>query len=432
MESKNKITSKRKRKSVRKSGQAIVFTGGGTGGHIYPGIAVAEVLQDLIAKEGKKAGEEGERAERKIKFLWIGSKSDKDYTLISKYIDKGVIDSFYAISSGKLRRYLSIKNFFDLFRIVFGFLQSILLLKKLSPLLVFSKGGFVSVPVCAAASLLKLKVYTHESDYTLGLANRINARFVKTLFVTYEDTLTKLNEKTRRKALVVGNPIRSELYLADKERGRAFLKLNSSLPILLVLGGSLGAKEVNDLVFDNLTFLTSHFFVVHQTGKNTPPPSPPPKNYLSFPFIYDEIFDLQAASTLILGRAGAGSIWEAASLGIPQVLYPLSSAASRGDQVDNALYFQKNNLALTIGLPLPSTKSIDPNSSNEGKDKYKAESKEEKKCRVKTELKEAIFSLLDPNIYNKMVESIKTFMQKKKAASLIALNLLNDLQEDIR
>lgn len=241
----------------------VVFAGGGTGGHIYPGLAVADSLRSLCDKNGKK-----------IQIYWIGNSKGMDRSIVEKNVDGNGIrsaDFFYGIPSGKLRRYLSLQNFLGLFKIFAGFIASFFILLKIRPSVLFSKGGFVSVPPCMSAKLLKIPVYTHECDFTPGLATRINSKSAKNILVSYEETKKYLGAAASSKAIVTGNPVRPVFYSADAKKGLEFLGIEKKTkPLLFVQGGSLGARQINQLVQEKLQWLCENFIVVHQTGaKNT-------------------------------------------------------------------------------------------------------------------------------------------------------------------
>ena len=232
---------------MKDSNCTFVFAGGGTGGHIYPGLAVADELRALASESGKE-----------INIVWLGNSSGMDKNLVEK---SGSVDSFVGIPSGKLRRYFSIKNFVDFFKIFAGTVTSFFVLMKLSPAVLFSKGGFVSVPPCFAASILRIPVFTHECDFTPGLATRLNSRFATNILVSYEETKTYFPKGKREKIIVTGNPVRPAFYSPNPEAGRQFLfsersDYNPDKPLLFVLGGSLGAHEINELVAQNLDWLT--------------------------------------------------------------------------------------------------------------------------------------------------------------------------------
>jgi UDP-N-acetylglucosamine--N-acetylmuramyl-(pentapeptide) pyrophosphoryl-undecaprenol N-acetylglucosamine transferase len=309
----------------------IAFTGGGTGGHIYPGLAVASrILQKIPCR-----------------IFWIGSEAD---------LDKSIVESagieFFAIPSGKLRRNFSLKNCSDVFRVMAGFFAARKILKREKPQLLFSKGGFVSVPPCAAAASLGLTVFTHESDYSPGLATRLNARFAGRgrgrIITAYTETAERFPQKYRSHVTVLGNPVRDEFKNADAQAGRVFAGVPAGEKILLVLGGSQGAVEINNLVQATLPELTKHYVVIHQTGSGHKAP-PSTDRYKTFQYIKEEMPSVLACADLVLGRSGAGTVWECATAGKPMILVPLAGAGTRGDQVENARFFEKTGAAKVIG-----------------------------------------------------------------------------------
>ena len=300
----------------------VAFTGGGTGGHIYPGLAVASYLKNLLS----------------CRVFWIGSNSEMDRTIVK---NAGI--DFFGIPSGKLRRYFSLKNFFDIFRIAAAYFAARKILKKEKPLLLFSKGGFVSVPPCAAGASLKIPVFAHESDYTPGLATRLNIPFTEKLFIPYNESLAFYREKHREKITVSGNPIRPEFANADPQKGREFLGLNNNERILLVLGGSLGSREINELIASCLPELCHHYTVVHQYGEANAEDITPNANlrYKGYAYFREEMPHIIAASELVICRSGAGTIWECKALKKPMIFIPLRGSGTRGDQVENAKLFMK-------------------------------------------------------------------------------------------
>ncbi|MCR5046623.1 MAG: undecaprenyldiphospho-muramoylpentapeptide beta-N-acetylglucosaminyltransferase [Treponema sp.] len=325
----------------------VAFTGGGTGGHIYPGLAVADSLRQKFLDAGKE-----------VKIIWIGSLLKMDNEIVQKAAGqdgRASVDKFYGIPSGKLRRYFSFKNFIDLFKVFFGFVCAFFILLKTRPSFLFSKGGFVSVPPCVAAKLLGIKVYTHECDFTPGLATRINSRFATKVLLSYDETREFFTSGVTSKFLVTGNPIRPVFYTAEKKRGLEFLGIEKkSKPLLLVMGGSLGAAQINELLWKNLSWLCQKFIIVHQTGQKNesllPVDLSPEEKaaYHPYAFIYSQMPDVIAAADIVISRAGANSIWECAVLAKPMILIPLEGAGTRGDQVDNAEYFEKRGAALVL------------------------------------------------------------------------------------
>ena len=325
----------------------ICFTGGGTGGHIYPGLAVLDELRVKFQENNIS-----------LYTIWIGCSKGMDKNIVSKAKDMNnqpCVDRFYGIPSGKLRRYFSLKNFSDVFKIIGGFFVSLWILAKEKPAALFSKGGFVSVPPCIAAKILKIPVYTHECDFTLGLANKINLKSASKMFVSYEETKNLLSQNDKKKVIVSGNPVRPVFYNADIQQGFNFLGIkNKSKPILLVVGGSSGARQINQLVYDNIDFLCENFIVVHQTGLvNTTQEKSQEfvqnySNYHPYDFIYEQMPNVVAASDIVMGRAGANSIWEATVLLKPMLLIPLCGHGTRGDQVDNAKFFEEKKAAKVL------------------------------------------------------------------------------------
>ncbi|MDR2144443.1 MAG: undecaprenyldiphospho-muramoylpentapeptide beta-N-acetylglucosaminyltransferase [Treponema sp.] len=309
----------------------IAFTGGGTGGHIYPGLAVASCLKEKAV----------------CRLFWIGSDTGMDRSIVEAF---GL--EFFGIPSGKFRRNFSFKNFTDLFRVLGGFFAARKILKREKPAVLFSKGGFVSVPPCAAASSLGLTVFTHESDYSPGLATRLNARFAAKgrggIITAYKETAGQFPPKYRARVTALGNPVRKEFRFADAAKGRAFAGFSGEKKILVVLGGSQGALEINRLVEETLPVLTRYYDVLHQTGPGNAAVSPS-AGYKSVPYIKEEMPAVLAAADLVLGRSGAGTVWECAAAGKPMILVPLAGAGTRGDQVENARFFEKAGAARVIG-----------------------------------------------------------------------------------
>lgn len=300
----------------------VMFTGGGTAGHVTPNIALIERLQ----AEGWEAA-------------YIGSKTGIEKELIGK------LDNvpFYGISTGKLRRYFSWQNFLDPFRVIAGFFQAKKIIRREKPDVIFSKGGFVSVPVVMAAG--KVPVVSHESDYTPGLANRIAERYVDTVCLTFSDTVSKIRHA---RAVHTGTPIRAELFRGKEESGLAFTGFTGEKPVLLVMGGSSGAVALNDLLRAALPRLLPTFDIIHLCGKGKLDPACEQEGYRQYEYISEELPDLMAASDIILSRAGANAIFEFLALAKPAVLVPLPLSASRGDQILNADYFVRKGYAVKV------------------------------------------------------------------------------------
>lgn len=294
----------------------IVLTGGGTAGHVTPNIAMIPRLKELG-----------------YKISYIGS-----YEGIEKKLIEELGIPYYGISSGKLRRYFDVKNFTDPFRVLKGFMEAKKLMKELKPDVVFSKGGFVTVPVVIAASRRKIPTFIHESDMTPGLANKICIPFATKVCCNFPETISNL---PKDKAVLTGTPIRQELLTGSKEKGLSFTGLSLDKPVILIIGGSLGATAVNEAVRSILPQLLEEFQVVHLCGKgkldenlkNT-------KGYVQYEYIKKELADLFALADIVISRAGANAICELSALNKPNLLIPLSARASRGDQILNARSFE--------------------------------------------------------------------------------------------
>jgi UDP-N-acetylglucosamine--N-acetylmuramyl-(pentapeptide) pyrophosphoryl-undecaprenol N-acetylglucosamine transferase len=271
-------------------------------------------------------------------------------------MDRSIVEGagleFFGIPAGKLRRNFSLKNIGDFFKVAAGFFAARRILKRERPVLLFSKGGFVSVPPCAAAASLNISVFTHESDFSPGLATRINARFAAKgrgrIITAYQETAEYFPPQIRDHVLVLGNPVRSEFRNADPKAGRNFLGAGKDDKILLVLGGSQGAEELNKLVEDSLMELTGLYLVVHQTGSAHKSGMVPSARYKPYPYIKDEMPVVLAAAELVLCRSGAGTVWECATVGKPMILLPLAGSGTRGDQVENARVFEKAGAAVML------------------------------------------------------------------------------------
>ena len=293
-------------------GAAVVVAGGGTAGHVVPALPVVEALL---------------AAGSTVHF--VGSTSGLEEGLVAPL---GI--PFHGIQTGKLRRYFSLENLLDALRVPLGVWQAWRLLRRLRPAVVFSKGGFVSFPVVVGAWLNKIPVVAHESDFTPGLANRLALPFVKSLCVNFEDT------RARHDRLVVtGTPIRRALLEGDRARGRSLLGADAKRPVLLVVGGSLGAARLNEVVRDSLDQLLPEYAVVHVcgVGKIDAALADLP-GYIQREYVSDDWGDIIAAADLVISRAGANALYEWLALGKPHLLVPLPLTASRGDQIENAAY----------------------------------------------------------------------------------------------
>ena len=302
----------------------IVLTGGGTAGHVTPNIALM-----------------GRLKEQGYQISYIGSYNGIEKTLIEEL---GI--PYYGISSGKLRRYFDLKNFTDPFRVLKGFSEARKLLKQLKPDVVFSKGGFVTVPVVVAAGRLKIPAIIHESDMTPGLANKLCIPSAVKVCCNFPETKGHLPEG---KAVVTGTPIRPELLQGDADKGRAFTGFTSEKPVIMIIGGSLGAQAVNDAIRRILPELLKDFQVVHLCGKGKKDDSKNDlKGYVQYEYIESELADLFAMADIVISRAGANAICELQALKKPNLLIPLSANASRGDQILNARSFEKQGFSMVL------------------------------------------------------------------------------------
>ena len=302
----------------------IVLTGGGTAGHVTPNIALLPRLSELG-----------------YEIYYIGS-----YTGIEKKLieDQGI--PYTGISTGKLRRYFDLKNLTDPLRVQKGFYEARAALKTIRPDIVFSKGGFVSVPVVHAARVLKIPVICHESDMTPGLANKLCIPAAVKVCCNFPETVEKL---PKAKAIHTGTPIRAELLAGNRERALAFTGLSDDRPFLMIIGGSLGAQAVNEAVRAALPQLLPHFHIIHLCGKGKLDSSlVGTDGYVQYEYISEELPDLFALSDVVISRAGANAICELLALKKPNLLIPLSAKASRGDQILNAASFGKQGFSVVL------------------------------------------------------------------------------------
>ena len=302
----------------------IVLTGGGTAGHVTPNIALIPRLKEMG-----------------YEITYIGSYNGIEKKLIAQ---EGI--TYYGISSGKLRRYFDLKNFSDPFRVIKGMREARKLLGQIKPDVVFSKGGFVSVPVVHAASRLHIPVIIHESDMTPGLANKLSIPVASKVCCNFPETISSLPEG---KAVLSGSPIRAELLHGSREKGLAFTGLSGNKPVLMIIGGSLGATPVNNAVRAILPKILENFDVVHLCGKEKLDPSLlNTPGYLQYEYIREELPDLFGLADVVISRAGANAICELLALNKPNLLIPLSAAASRGDQILNAASFEKQGFSMVL------------------------------------------------------------------------------------
>ncbi|MBU3098582.1 MULTISPECIES: undecaprenyldiphospho-muramoylpentapeptide beta-N-acetylglucosaminyltransferase [Clostridium] len=302
----------------------IIMTGGGSAGHVTPNLALIPKLKML--------GYEIE---------YIGTKEG-----IERKIIEGENIKYFPISSGKLRRYFDLKNFTDPLKVIKGIFEAKKIIKMEKPDIVFSKGGFVSVPVVLAAFFNKVPVIAHECDITPGLANRLVSPYCTKVCVTFPEALKELKNG---KGVVTGNPIRRELFEGNKIKGNQICGFKNEKPVLMIIGGSLGSKVINEVIRGKLDKLLLEYNVIHICGSGNIDKLLQNKDgYKQFDYIKDELPHLLASADIVVSRAGANVIFELLALRKPNLLIPLSAKASRGDQILNARSFEKSGYSMVI------------------------------------------------------------------------------------
>jgi len=306
---------------MRTKANRILFTGGGTAGHVIVNLALIPIFQN----EGWEID-------------YIGSKDGIERSLIGQL--EGV--RYHAVSTGKLRRYMSKENFKDPFKVLKGTFQAWRIIGRRKPSVIFSKGGFVSVPVMIAAKLRGVPAVIHESDFTPGLANKIAIPFARKVLATFEETMRYL---PKEKAEYVGAVVREELFSGGKAEGLAYAGLDKEKPVLLVMGGSGGSEKINKAIRDGLDQLLEAFQIIHICGKGKVDAGISRKGYAQFEYVHEQLKDIFAAADYVLSRAGSNAIFEFLSLRIPMLLVPLGLNASRGDQIVNAKSFAEKRFA---------------------------------------------------------------------------------------
>ncbi|MEC3134082.1 undecaprenyldiphospho-muramoylpentapeptide beta-N-acetylglucosaminyltransferase [Bacillus cereus] len=301
--------------------KTILFTGGGTAGHVMINIV-------LIPKFIEK----GWRVE------YIGSKNGIEKSLVQNV-------KYNSVSTGKLRRYWDWENFKDPFKIIRGCLQSYKLIKKTKPDVIFSAGGFVSVPVAIGAWLNRVPIIIREPDSTLGLANKIALPFATKLCTTFPQTGENVSNE---KKVYVGPIVREEIEKGNVLRGRRYCEFQQDKPVLLIMGGSQGAKWINDMVRECLDTILLNFNIIHICGKGKVDPSIGMEGYMQFEYIGDELPHILNMASVVVSRAGSTAISELLFLKKPMLLIPLTNSSSRGDQVLSAEYFSRQGYAEVI------------------------------------------------------------------------------------
>lgn len=286
--------------------------------------------------------------------MYIGATGGPEKAAVKKFIADNSLHhmKFEEIAAGKLRRYFSFQNFVDAFKVPVGIVQAMRLIRRFDPEVVFSKGGFVTVPVVIGAGIVnfgrrgrkkKIPIIVHESDLVPGLANKISARFASRILLSFEKSRDYFVEKkgrggNGRKVEVLGNPIREDLMKGEADKGRKICGFHKFKPIVLVMGGSLGAAQVNHLVWDNLGPLLKKYQIVHITGKGHLKFGADKEGYKQFELLFEELKHVYAASSLVVTRGGANALAEVAALEKSAVIIPLGTASSRGDQIVNAKF----------------------------------------------------------------------------------------------
>ena len=308
----------------------IVLTGGGTAGHCVPHLAILPYLKNDFDK-----------------IYYIGSTNG-----LEKNIVENANIEFFSVPCVKLNRSLSFDNLTIPFKLAYSIKKAGKILDKLKPDVVFSKGGYVSIPTVIASYKRKIPVISHESDYSMGLANRISARYVRRILTSFPDT-----EKLNAKCKYVGIPIRRELFNVDKTKALESFNLDGKKPILLITGGSQGALTINNVVRSSLPQLLSTFDIIHICGKGNIDDKIQYKGYVQLEFIH-KIQNAFAVASVCVTRAGANTLFELLSLKIPSLLIPLPKGSSRGDQIENANYFQKLGVVSVLPQDALTEKSL--------------------------------------------------------------------------
>ena len=303
----------------------IVFTGGGSAGHVTLNLA----LIPYFIEQGYQVD-------------YIGSIGGMEQELVKKFPEV----TYHSVLTGKLRRYFSMQNVWDMAKIPLGCLEATWLIHKLNPDIIFSKGGFVSFPVVVGGFLNRKKIFMHESDLTPGLANKLSLPFVGTFFTTFPETINSVSQKQKVKC--VGPVLSDRLFNGSKERGAKYAGLKADKPTIMFIGGSLGAQSLNNAVATNLDELLKHYQVIHISGKNGYNPELKGKGYVQYEYVDKELKDLMALADVVISRAGSNSIFELASLQKPMILVPLPNTASRGEQSLNAKSFANKGYAEII------------------------------------------------------------------------------------
>lgn len=321
--------------------KSIVFCGGGTAGHVMPNIAIIERLQN-----------------RNIDIHYIGTSGIekdilKNYTFVK----------YHEINPPKLIRKLTLKNLTIPFKLIESISDCKKLIKEINPSVIFSKGGYVSVPVVMASK--NIPIYGHESDYSMGLANKLIYRYCENMFFSFQDTYLKYYKK----GIFSGTPIRKDIFNGNKNIIKNKLLIYNNKPTILIVGGSTGAKTINDFIYKNKNHLTKQYNIIHITGKGKNNYKPAP-NYHPLDFV-DDIENYLDMADIIISRAGSNAIFEFLALKKNMILIPLPKDQSRGDQILNAEYFCKNKFAEVIEQENLSIEKLEEKLNKVRKQKFK-------------------------------------------------------------
>lgn len=308
----------------------IILTGGGTAGHCTPHLALLPYLKKHFDK-----------------IYYIGSKNG-----IEKKIIENANIPYFSVDCIKLNRSLSIKNLAIPYKLSHGILQARRLIKKLKPNVIFSKGGYVSIPTVIAGKQLNVPIFAHESDLTIGIANKISSRYCKQLFTTFEETA-----KSVKNGVFVGSPVRVEQVFYDKEKGLKAFNLTGKKPIIFVCGGSQGSQAINNALRNSLDQLLPKFDIIHACGKNNYQRELNREGYFQAEF-FDNIYQAYAVCDVCVSRAGSNTLFELLHLKKPSLIIPLPKGVSRGDQVLNAEYFEKKGLISVLPQNVLTEKSL--------------------------------------------------------------------------
>lgn len=373
----------------------ILLTGGGTAGHLIPLLAVVDEL----------------KKKEKTEFLLLTPASDFNQNISDAGIQTKII------KAGKLRRYFSWKNFTDIFKIVIGLFQSFYFIYKFKPNIVFSKGGFASIPPVVAAWILRIPILTHESDIVPGLANKIISRFSDKIFTSFADTEKYFSDK---KAILTGNPIRKSVLGGDKNEAKEIFNLKEDIPTILIFGGSQGARKINEIILESLPELLKKYQVIHICGDknfeelkkaidNANSPKTTSANvaleelvnrYRLFSYLNKKLKDAYALCDVVVSRAGANSLSEIIALAKPSIVIPLPTSANN-HQLRNAKFFAEKEMAFVI---------------------------EEKDLSAEKMIKELDKLLSNDEIKNKITRNMKQYniSAKQNAAEIIATTIINN------